>query len=904
MASADPRVALFVAAGLNPKTAKQILKKKKVAAALCDVLAEVGCTVATPCARSVSNLLYDLCTKLEEGMQQHRSTMVEYIRTGQIATGRQLEHAIKHLKQLASDATVDVAALEAAAGIGVVVSGDEVSAAVAAAIAPFEEQIRADRFAFAQGRVMSSKKFKEGNMLWANGKLIKDTVAAQFDAILGPRTAEDDAKAAERKKGGKKKKKKQKQPKAAKKEAAAAAAAAYEGQSLFALAEAAGMSGRLLESMQNSEAAYEEHRRVTGGVIRTRFPPEPNGYLHIGHAKSMHLNFHGAFEKLKMKGETIFRYDDTNPAAESVEFIDSIRESVGWLGWTPCRTTYSSEYFDELYALAIKLIRRGYAYVCHETKTDMAAAREIAKKLHERAQLVNAKRLAKGGKSDGSVAVTALDFVAELGDPRSPTRDRTVEENVRLFEAMRNGAYPTGGATLRMKMDWSNPNPNFWDPVAYRIKYVTHPHVGDKWCIYPSYDYTHCIVDSLEHIDYSLCTLEFEARRDSCVGKREREREREMERGVVLQCKKIAPQYFFSASLSHTRCPPSSPLLTLPHMRRYYWLLDMLDLWKPYVWEFGRLNLTHTMMSKRKLRYLVENGHVRGWDDPRLPTLYGLERRGVPPSAINDFCSEISVTRTAVTLIPSHRLHHCARNVLNGTACRAMGVLEPLKIEITNWAEKHGGDADATEWIEAYDFPAVPERGTHRVALSRTVYIERSDFKEVDEKTFYGMAPGKTVHLKYAHDVTCTEVIVDASGAVVGLKATLTTEEQAAADAAANAGLSKKKQKKKGNLHWVSAPAGQTPPTCEVREYDELFTIEDTNKLPAGQGEWLKHINTESEIVKRGVMLDGSIIAATAKKGDAYQFERVGYFVVDPDSRFTANGLIFNRTLTLKAAKR
>jgi glutaminyl-tRNA synthetase len=533
MAETDPRLALFVAAGLNKKTAKQILKKKKIAAALCEVLAEVGCTVETPCNRTVANLLYDVCTTLEEGMAQHRSLLVAYIECGKLATGRQLEHAIAHLKALASDAAVDVPALEAASGIGVVVSADEVKAAVTAAIGPFEEEIRAERYGFPQGKVMSSKLLKQGRMLWSNGKVVKDELAAQVLAILGPKTAEDDAKAEARKKGGKKKKKKAKEPKAAaavaagsppaapaasaeEAAAAAAAAAAYEGQSLFALAADAGMVGRLLESMQNSEAAYEEHRRVTGGVIRTRFPPEPNGYLHIGHAKSMHLNFHGAFEKLKMKGETIFRYDDTNPAAESTEFIDSIRESVHWLGWTPCRTTYSSEYFDKLYELAVDLIRRGYAFVCHETKVDMAAAREIAKKLHEKAQLANEARLAKPGGAKQR-ASQALDFVAEHGDPRSPTRDRSVEENVRLFEAMRNGAYPTGGATLRMKMDWNNPNPNFWDPVAYRIKYVTHPHVGDKWCIYPSYDYTHCIVDSLEHIDYSLCTLEFEARRDSCV---------------------------------------------------------------------------------------------------------------------------------------------------------------------------------------------------------------------------------------------------------------------------------------------------------------------------------------------------------------------------------------------------
>jgi glutaminyl-tRNA synthetase len=409
---------------------------------------------------------------------------------------------------------------------------------------------------------------------------------------------------------------------------------------------------------------------------------------------------------------------------------------------------------------------------------------------------------------------------------------------------------------------------------------------------------------------------------------------------------------------------------TLPSANRYYWLLDVLDLWKPYVWEFGRLSITHTMMSKRKLRFLVEEGYVRGWDDPRLPTLYGLERRcvlflsfllasflniflvslfrGIRANAINAFCDEISVTRTTGIIIPSHRLHHCARNALNGEASRCMSVMAPLKVTLTNWGALHSGDEAATEWIEGErghfpgrrgprtlhfdraprqdmrslsnaapsppsvsshratppvaDFPAIPERGSHRVAMSKTVYIERSDFKSTDEKSFFGLAPGKTVHLKYAHDIKCTDVVVDASGAVVSLNATVVTAAEAEAAAAAAAPVSKKKARKKGNLHWVSAPGGQAPPTAEVRLYDELFTIEDTSKMPAGES-WLEHINPKSEIVIRGVMLDGSILAATAKKGDAYQFERLGYFVVDKDSRGGANGLVFNRTLSLKAAK-
>eukprot|EP01035_Chromulina_nebulosa_P027646 gene27646-36389_t len=321
------------------------------------------------------------------------------------------------------------------------------------------------------------------------------------------------------------------------------------------------LQARELPSAINSPELIKQHLLITNGKTRTRFPPEPNGYLHIGHAKSMNMNFELAFERLgvnKENRQTYFRYDDTNPEAESNEYIQSLREDVDWLGWKPFAVTFTSDYFDILYEYAVELIKRGKAYVCHQSKADIEASREIARAI--------------------------ISDPNHGGNPYSPWRDRPIEESLKEFEDMRKGKYSASEATLRMKMDMYSPNPNMWDQVAYRVKYVPHPHAGDKWCIYPTYDYTHCIIDSLEHIDYSICTLEFETRRES-----------------------------------------------------YYWVLEALDLYRPKVYEMSRLNITYTLLSKRKLLKLVNNGFMRGWDDPRMPTIKGLKRRGYTPEIINAF---------------------------------------------------------------------------------------------------------------------------------------------------------------------------------------------------------------------------------------------------------------------------
>eukprot|EP00624_Nannochloropsis_granulata_P002014 evm.model.NODE_19488_length_45021_cov_26.593590.7 len=445
------------------------------------------------------------------------------------------------------------------------------------------------------------------------------------------------------------------------------------------------LAARELESAKNTPALEAQHREVTKGKVRTRFPPEPNGYLHIGHAKSMHMNFHLAFEKLGVPEdmrETVFRYDDTNPEAESQEYIDSLREDVEWLGWTPVQTTFTSDYFDKLYELAVQLIRDGKAYVCHQTGEEISKSRAIAKE--------------KAANPEFE------------GDPNSPWRDRPVEESLKLFDDMRLGKFKENTATLRLKMDMTSANFNMYDQVAYRIKFIPHPHAGDKWVIYPTYDYTHCIVDSLEHVDYSICTLEFETRRES-----------------------------------------------------YYWVLEALQLYRPKVYEFSRLNITYTVLSKRKLLKLVKGNQVQGWDDPRMPTIKGLRRRGYTADILNAFCKDIGVTRNE-NVIQYERLQHWARTILNETAPRTMGILNPILLTITNLSSPLS--------LEAPDFPFAPERGTHPVLLTPQLYIDASDFRQEDSKDYFGLAPGKSAILKYAFPVRVNEVLLNEEGNVVELK--------------------------------------------------------------------------------------------------------------------------------------
>ncbi len=519
-----------------------------------------------------------------------------------------------------------------------------------------------------------------------------------------------------------------------------------------------------------------------GGRVHTRFPPEPNGYLHIGHAKSICLNFGLARE---YGGKFNMRFDDTNPAKEEQEYVDSIMDDVRWLGgdWED-RLLFASDYFDQLYAWAIQLVEAGKAYVCDLTADEMREYRGT---------------LTEPGKN-------------------SPDRDRTVAENLDLFERMKAGEFPDGTRTLRAKIDMASPNMNLRDPVMYRIKHAHHHRTGDKWCIYPSYDYTHGQSDSIEGITHSICTLEFEHHR---------------------------------------------PL--------YDWFCQELGIHHPQQIEFARLNLTYTLTSKRKLLQLVTEKHVSGWDDPRMLTIGGLRRRGYTSEAIRAFCERIGVAKQNST-IDMAWLEDAIREDLNERAPRALGVLRPLKVVLTNVPEGE------TKPIEAPNHPKKPELGTRTVPLTREIFIEQNDFMEQAPKKFFRLKPGGEVRLRAAGIIACDEVVKDAAGNVVELRCTFDPDHG---------------RKVKGTIHWVSASEAIN---AEVRLYDHLFKCANPDAAPEG-GTFLDNINPASLEILTDAKLEPSLAGAEA--GSHFQFERTGYFFVDPkDSQPGAP--VFNRTATLR----
>jgi len=524
------------------------------------------------------------------------------------------------------------------------------------------------------------------------------------------------------------------------------------------------------------------------GRVATRFPPEPNGYLHIGHAKSICLNFGVAAER---GGTCNLRFDDTNPTKEDVEYVDSIKEDVAWLGFEWSAELYASDYFERLYQFAVELIQRGKAYVDSLDADQIRAHRGT---------------LTTPGKN-------------------SPYRDRPVEENLDLFARMRAGEFPDGAHVLRAKIDMASPNFNMRDPTLYRIRHAAHHRTGDAWCIYPMYDYAHPLSDALERITHSLCTLEFE-----------------------------------------------------DHRPLYDWLVNALfDGDKPQQIEFARLNLTYTVMSKRKLLQLVQQGHVSDWSDPRLPTISGLRRRGYTPESIRDFCVRIGVAKKE-NVIDMAQLEHSVREDLNRRAPRVMTVLRPLKVVLTNYPEGQ------VEEHEVTNNPEDESAGTRKVPFSREIYIERDDFMENPPKKFFRLSPGKEVRLRSAYFITCTEVVKDAQGNIVELHATY--------DPATRGGNAPDGRRVKATLHWVSA-AHAVP--VEVRLYDRLFTVEDPEAVPEGKT-FLDNLNPHSLDVLRDARAEPSL--AGAAPGTRVQFERLGYFVVDPDSR--PGALVFNRTVSLR----
>ena len=524
--------------------------------------------------------------------------------------------------------------------------------------------------------------------------------------------------------------------------------------------------------------------------VHTRFPPEPNGYLHIGHAKSICLNFGLAAE---FEGKCNLRFDDTNPSKEEVEYVESIKEDVRWLGfdWAD-REYYASDYFEQLYQFAIQLIKAGKAFVCDLTAEQMREYRGT---------------LTEPGRN-------------------SPYRDRSVEENLDLFQRMRAGECPDGSRTLRAKIDMAAPNINLRDPVMYRVLRATHHRTGDKWCIYPTYDFAHGQSDSIEGITHSICTLEFE-----------------------------------------------------DHRPLYDWFLDQLGIHHPQQIEFARLNLTYTVLSKRKLLQLVRQTHVAGWDDPRMPTLAGIRRRGYTPEAIRAFCERIGVAKRNST-VDIAMLEHSLREDLNKRARRVMAVLRPIKVVIENYP------AGEVEELDAVNNPEDAGMGTRRVPFSRELYIEQDDFREQPPKGFFRLSPGKEVRLRYAYIIKCVGVVKDATtGAIAELRCTYDPETKS--------GSSQAQRKVKATIHWVSAAHAVG---AEARLYDHLFTKEDPEDVPEGN-DWLANLNPHSLEVIKDARVEPSL--AKAKKGELYQFERLGYFCVDPVESTDAK-LVFNRAVTLR----
>lgn len=519
-------------------------------------------------------------------------------------------------------------------------------------------------------------------------------------------------------------------------------------------------------------------------TIATRFPPEPNGYLHLGHAKSICLNFGLA---LKYGGKTNLRFDDTNPVTEETEYVESIKNDVKWLGFQWSEERYASDYFGQLYAFALKLIQKGLAYV------DDSTSEEIAEQKGTPTQ---------PGKN-------------------SPYRARTVEENLRLFEEMKAGRYRDGEKVLRAKIDMAHPNMHMRDPIVYRIKHARHHRTGDAWCIYPMYDFAHGQSDAIEQITHSICTLEF-----------------------------------------------------VPHRELYDWFIQQLEIYPSRQYEFARLNMTYTMMSKRKLLQLVNEGHVHGWDDPRMPTLSGVRRRGYTPEALREFCDKIGVAKRD-NLIDISLLEFCVREHLNKMAERRMVVFDPLRVVITNYP------ANRTEELPSENNPEAEVPTTRTMPFGRELWIERDDFMENPPKKYFRLAPGQMVRLKSAYIIRCDEVVKDASGTVIELRCSYVPESKSGHD---TSGI-----QVKGVIHWVSCAHAQP---AEVRLYDRLFLQEDMNAV---EGDFRQFLNPHS-LEKKQVWIEPALSKATM--GEHFQFLRMGYFCLDPDS--TADKLVFNRTVTLR----
>ncbi|KAJ3221563.1 hypothetical protein HK099_003408 [Clydaea vesicula] len=771
-------ISLFEAIGLSNQKALETKNNKKLCPNLINAIQSFGSIDNLD--KTTGALIYNLASLITKDSVKHLPYISVCIRDKKLLSSDQILAAIKFCEDV--DGEINDEEFNRYCGVGVEVSQEEIAEAVGEFFKLKKKELIEKRYTML-GPILGTLRT---TIKWANPLLVKEEVEKRMLELLGPKDERDDLKAKK-----KEKKKENVNVKGAEIVTAPQISMAERAKTLKFVFE--GELAKLHKAGENKQInpqLMKDHLKRTKGKVITRFPPEPNGFLHIGHAKAINVNF--AYAEA-FKGETNLRYDDTNPEAEEDQYFQSILKSIEWLGCKPTRVTYSSDHFQKLYELAIVLTKKDKAYVCHCT----------AQQMHE----------GRGGDTKGERKGCIH-------------RDRPVEESLTEFRKMKEGFYAEGEATLRMKMDMNNPNPQFWDLVAYRVLYTHHVRTKDEWCIYPTYDYTHCLVDSFEDITHSMCTVEFVMSRES-----------------------------------------------------YYWLIDALEIYKPVQWEYGRLKLTNTVLSKRKLNKLVTEKYVAGWDDPRLHTLDALRRRGFTPEAINAFVRELGVTTTNSTIEMS-KLEKVVRDHLNEVAPRLMVVLDPLRVTLTNLPYGHVEELELKE----------KDGSTHLVPFSKVVYIDRSDFSEEDDPNFFRLKKGMSVGLlQVPHPITCNEVIKDSKGKIIELKC--------------NYDKDVKFVKPKTYIQWVGESSRhQSPIPVEIRLYSNLFHHSDPDNKEQVPGGWLSDINEESLQVKNGFMEVG--IRHQLVPENKFQFLRIGYFCIDKDSDFEKNKYVFNRTVGLKEDSR
>lgn len=800
MTSVDELSTLFAQVGFEEPKVKEILKNAKVSSSL-----ESAIKLASsdfPWNKNTRALIHTLASSLKGAEVPHLDYIVNGIQKGELKTALQIDAALKYLKSKGADATVEEMNQES--GVGIEVSEEQVRTRVAKCLDDNKDSILKERYKAVPGLFAKIKALPE--LKWAEPRLFKPIIDEEVLKVLGPKDERDLVKKEKKPKGDKKGNQKEDK----KKEEA-------EGPKRSMFTE--GFLGDLHKVGENPQAYPElmaEHLKATGGKVHTRFPPEPNGYLHIGHSKAIMVNF--GYAKYH-NGVCYLRFDDTNPEAEAPEYFESIKNMVAWLGFKPWKITYSSDYFDKLYELAETLIKNGKAYVCHCTAEEIKRGRGI--------------------KEDGTPGGERKACVS---------RDRPIEESLTEFRKMRDGFYKPGEAILRMKQDLNSPSPQMWDLIAYRVLDAPHPRTGTKWRIYPTYDFTHCLVDSLENITHSLCTTEFYLSRES-----------------------------------------------------YEWLCDQVHVFRPAQREYGRLNITGTVLSKRKIAKLVTGGYVSGWNDPRLFTLEAIRRRGVPPGAILSFINTLGVT-TSTTNIQVVRFESAIRKYLEDTTPRLMFILDPVEVVVDNVDEDF-----EVECTIPYR-PNTPEFGDRMVPFKKRFYIERSDFSEDSEnKEFFRLTPSQPVGLiKVPYTVSFQSLEKDADGKITRIHVKYDNEDA-------------KPKKPKTYIQWVPISEKHNSPVrvAETRVYNQLFKSENPSAHPDG---YLADINPDSVVVYKNSVSEYNInnviknspwVVNNAKQSEFYveeekgrkevcrfQAMRVGYFTLDSDS--TNDKLILNRTVSLK----